>query len=651
MDYLVRRARAITKSACRWVEAAGDLPAAIRERRTEFLDAMGIAEYLGEGGREGPPFTVTGELDRPGYRVQKLWYESIPGLPVTANLYLPDVASAGRRVPAILYLCGHAPQQKVHYQAMPRRFAQMGFAALIVETLQLGEVPGYHHGCYREGWFHWYSRGYSPAAVELLNAIRGLDLLAAHPFVDGQRMGVTGISGGGATTWWVAAADERVAAAAPVCGTATLASHGASRTIDGHCDCMWWPNYMGWDLADVGALVAPRPLLIASSSQDGIFAVSGIRMVYRQLMEVYKRMGAESRLRLVLNPGPHGYHPRSRTEVFSWMMRHLAGAEAGPDQVGDVDEDARHQETEEALRVYTHGEPPGNRVRTIQDHLVPRAAHPRVLDAASLAAERERVVARLKRYPFRWFPDAASALGARWELRHAEGGGGGRFSFQSEAGLRLQGVYGRRLGAERLMIALRLPGEGAGEAEAFAREVRPDADWALIEPRGTGDTAWGEELNWRVRRLAAWTGATVASWQVWDVLRAMEALRSLGLWRSEGTYLAARGSMAVPALYAALLHGGLSGVVLIGPQATLDAPSTPDGRGPAVELLGALRVADLDDAAALLAPAELVLVAAHAGAFGFAEEAYRKAGAGSRFFRLASITDWPKAEHSRVTSV
>ena len=34
---------------------------------------------------------------------------------------------------------------------------------------------------------------------------------------------------------------------------------------------MWWINTHRWDLVDVGALVAPRPLLIASADRDGIF--------------------------------------------------------------------------------------------------------------------------------------------------------------------------------------------------------------------------------------------------------------------------------------------------------------------------------------------------------------------------------------------
>src|SRR6266852_5004860 len=133
----------------------------------------------------------------------------------------------------------------------------------------------------------------------MLNGIRGLDLLVQRPDVDPERLGVTGISGGGAVSWYVAAGDARIKVAAPVCGTATLASHIHDRTIDGHCDCMWWTNTYLWDLADVGALIAPRPLMIASADRDELFTIASIREVHNQLQRLFGHLGATENLRLV----------------------------------------------------------------------------------------------------------------------------------------------------------------------------------------------------------------------------------------------------------------------------------------------------------------------------------------------------------------
>src|SRR5439155_518737 len=108
-------------------------------------------------------------------------------------------------------------------------FASHGFACLVLDTLEFGEVAGIHHGTHDLNMWHWLSLGYTPAGVEVWNAIRALDYLATRPEVDKQRIGLTGISGGGAMTWYTAAVDERIGAAAPVCSTFTFGSKATRR--------------------------------------------------------------------------------------------------------------------------------------------------------------------------------------------------------------------------------------------------------------------------------------------------------------------------------------------------------------------------------------------------------------------------------------
>ena len=105
---------------------------------------------------------------------------------------------AGHRNPALAVVNWFEPLDGGRDHVSPY-FANLYALSLVRHGLGAGEVRGYHHGPYREGWFHWYSRGYTPAGVEMLNGIRGLDLLAQHPEVNPDRLGVTGISGGGAT--------------------------------------------------------------------------------------------------------------------------------------------------------------------------------------------------------------------------------------------------------------------------------------------------------------------------------------------------------------------------------------------------------------------------------------------------------------------
>jgi cephalosporin-C deacetylase-like acetyl esterase len=642
-DYLSREARVITDNSLSQFGTAADVDKTIAERRRRFLDMMGLADLQPASARPRVPFTVTGTVDRPRYRIEKLHYQSLPNLYVTANLYLPKDVRSGERRPAVLYLCGHEPNQKVAYQAHPRRFAELGFPTLIVETVQLGEVTGFHHGCYYEGWFQWYSRGYSPAAIELLNGIRALDLLAARDDVDGDRFGVTGISGGSATTWWVSAADERVKASAPVCGTATLAAHIYDRVIDGHCDCMWWPNTAMWDLTDIGALIAPRPLLLASANQDGIFPVDSIHEAHARLALLYQMLGKPERLQYVETPGGHSYHERSRTAVFSWFLEHLTGTKVPPSQVGDLELDPAKLESLQTLKVYASGSPTPNRALTIHDEFITVAPPPDVSNADALAQARTKIVARLKADTFNHFPKSAPPLALDDEYA-LDGGVGTRFAFTSEDGWRLHGITRQpeqgSARAGQAVVILRSPGEERIDSDTFAGNIRAPWTKVIVDTRGTGETSWGDDLNWHVRRASAWMGRTIASMRVWDALRAIEAVRTMTGIDPAQISIAARGEMTVVALYAALLDGRIANVLLESPSDTQNGASMKNGRGPAIEMLNCLRYTDAPHVVGLLYPARVVVAGTFPSTYGWAEDLYRRLGSPGTFQRVAAMADW-----------
>jgi hypothetical protein len=91
--------------------------------------------------------TVTGTLERDSIAIEKLHFQSRPGLYVTGNLYRPKKAEG--KLPAILYVCGHSGRgrdgNKTAFQDHGLWFAANGYVCLIIDTLQLGEIPGIHH--------------------------------------------------------------------------------------------------------------------------------------------------------------------------------------------------------------------------------------------------------------------------------------------------------------------------------------------------------------------------------------------------------------------------------------------------------------------------------------------------------------------------
>ena len=161
--------------------------------------------------------------------MEKLHFQSRPHLYVTGNLYLPKDAKPGAKLPAVLYVCGHSGRgrdgNKTAFQHHGMWFATHGYVCLIIDSLQLGEIAGIHHGTYRYNRWWWQARGYAPSAVECWNGMRALDYLQSRPEVDPDRLAVTGISGGGAASFWIAAADERVKVAV------ARQRHGRSRRL------------------------------------------------------------------------------------------------------------------------------------------------------------------------------------------------------------------------------------------------------------------------------------------------------------------------------------------------------------------------------------------------------------------------------------
>ncbi|MBC7289398.1 MAG: hypothetical protein H5T86_15425, partial [Armatimonadetes bacterium] len=407
-EYLSREAQRISERSLSGIANAEAWRTSLPQRRAKFLQMMGVDELLDKASQTPLNVTVTGVVERDGYRIEKLYYQSLPNLYVSANLYVPQPLE--QPTAGVLYVCGHSESQKFHYQAHPRRFAQLGFVCLIVDSIWGGEVRGYHHGCYSEGWFNWYSRGYTPAGIELLNGSRGLDVLCARDEVDSTRLGVTGISGGGAATWWIAAGDERIACAATVCGTAGLGSQIRDRTIDGHCDCMWFINTGLWDYPDVGALIAPRPLLIANADADTIFEIRSVRALFEKLRKLYDMLGAGNHVQLLEYAGPHSYSPLARKTIFSWFLKHLMGREVAPEEIADVDERPEVQESDETLTVFVSGQLPDDLTPRVHEEVLRPVAPPSAESQSDVPRLRRELAEALRADTFAHFPDLAPPL-------------------------------------------------------------------------------------------------------------------------------------------------------------------------------------------------------------------------------------------------
>jgi dienelactone hydrolase len=612
--------------------------------RREMLDMLGLWPLPEKADLDA---RVTGTVERPEFVVEKVLFQSRPGLYVTGDLYRPK--SVTGKLPAVLYVCGHSRVEKdgvifgnkAHYQHHAEWFAANGYVCLVLDTLQLGEVPGVHHGTYDLGQWWWLSRGYTPAGVEAWNGVRGIDYLISRPEVDPRRIGVTGRSGGGATSWWLGAIDDRLAAVVPVAGITDLRDHvvgGAfpgphkAGVVEGHCDCMYMVNTYRWDYPTVAALVAPKPLLVENTDADPIFPEGGVRRVFDELETVYGWYGARDRLGLVIGSGGHADTEELRHPAFAFLEKWLKGKEVDPASIEEPDRTVPVEE----LKVLKVGETPeGSENATIQESFVPRAETPPVPeDQAGWGRLRERWLARLRTRAFAGWPssDEAPPLGLEWGRKVEKAGVRLRSAeFTSQEGIRLTlWAFEKAAGAPASTMVAVLDAEDWSRSEGLIRAfeaaaVDPEADpgfallrhhlddgqrVVLIAPRGVGPTAWPEDQDVQMRRRFYLLGQTLDGMRSWDVIRGLAALRESEEGPVRPLTLYGRGESASVALFAAAFDPEVDSVVLDGLDPDAD-------KGPA--FLNLDRVLGMPQAVALLAPRPVRIKTDRPGAWGWAK--------------------------------
>lgn len=573
--------------------------------------------------------TITGRLEHPDFTVEKLHFQSSPGLYVTANLYLPR--NVDGPVPGVLYVCGHANIRteddvslgaKTAYQRHPAWYARHGYACLIIDTVQLAEIEGFHHGSYRMDRWWWWNRGYTPEGVEVWNSMRALDYLASRPEVDAERLAVTGRSGGGAYSWFLTALDDRIKVTVPTAGITDLRDHVLDGVIAGHCDCMYMVNTYRWDFPTLAALAAPRPTLVANGDVDPIFPYDGVMRTFHKARQVYALCQRLNAWDVLIVPAGHDDTHPLQQGTFAWMHHFLKN-----EPLTSQDSVISFFEPEQ-LKVFDRL--PEDEINTRIDELFIEPAPEPELPASWNAWQemRQSWRSQLDTLTFGGWPSSLDSL--RLEKAYTVSTGGLRFSaydFDSQTPVRLRMWIVQEEDAQPEKISLSvlddvswqqwlsvlesaagrdvaeaLVGPGARStvwptpddtALVFLRErlQRENEALAFVAPRGIGPTRWTEsERGYRIRRSFVLLGQTRDGMRVWDVRRTIQALRSLPAWQNARLQVEAEGVLAGISLYAAIYEPGISSLQL------KDLPAT-HREGPI--LLNVRKVLDLPQALAM----------------------------------------------------
>ena len=606
------------------------------------------------------PSRTTGVTRHAGLLIERLWFQSRPGLYVTANLYLPDDAAGP--LPAVLHLPGHAANGKANepYQVICQCLARKGYAVLNIDPVGQGErgpyyAPGNNHEC--QGIQGFLPRDLNPMYF-IQDGVRAIDYLRSRPEVDGTRIGVTGISGGGVQTMLLASWDRRVTGAVAMGSVVQM-------------ECLLWSSYdpdgtfddgireYGCTTADLVACIAPRGFVIQNGAHDPGFPVGSGQRVYRDVKGVWAAFGAEAQVACDAPDAGHEVNRAMRRNVYRWLNRWLDNEAAGLDdppvrvlderdlQVtasGLVDTDFAGAESVWSLRTAIVERQVGALERRRRDALSSPGR------ARSYAAEvRDAVRGVLKiDSPSRDCDDVVRVA--------SDGGPGDRAAGDPVPGSAAERLWFDTEPPMRISADLRLP--AAGEALA----VRAPA-LVYLNQRSTGaDAAWLEPVlgsGWavlavhaRCNRLERGTSAVYAgryplAMKAADLLRAAEVLRVCdGIDPERLIYVGADGHAGIAALFAALLDeraGGAAACMLLASfrEFLFDKACRVPDCAEIAFLPGALEGFDIPDLAAALAPRPLLLMGARRAGLGFAGRLYGTMQAGDRHTPGPDVSELP----------
>ncbi len=263
---------------------------------------------------------IVANIPMNGFHVEKLIFESLPGVYVTALLYVPDDndGPATKRHPAILVAAGHATDGKAHYQTLCQRLVQRGYVVIAWDPVGQAERSQFWDAKKGKSRYNLicaehavlgnlaYLAGTNLARWEIWDGLRAFDYLLTRHEVDAERINITGTSGGGFQAMHIAALEPGIKVAAISCYITSLPMRIHNRIFkdpdsDPEQD-LYGMISNGVDNAGLLLLMYPRPVFVAAAVLD-FFPIEGAEKSFREVQKFYVRFGHADRIAMA-----EGYH-------------------------------------------------------------------------------------------------------------------------------------------------------------------------------------------------------------------------------------------------------------------------------------------------------------------------------------------------------
>lgn len=280
---------------------------------------------------------ITGRIQMSGFRIEKLIFESLPGIYVTALVYVPDSPhgdGTASKHPAILVAAGHAADGKAHYQTLSQRLVQRGYVVISWDPVGQGERSQFWDAKAGKSRYNLicaehailgnlaYLAGTNLARWEIWDGLRAFDYLLTRPDVDPDRISITGTSGGGTQAMYIAALDPRIKVAAISCFITSLPMRMHNRIFqdpdsDPEQD-LYGMLSNGIDHPGLLLLMYPRPVFVAAAVLD-FFPIDGTKRTFREVQQFYTRFGHADRIAMVEGYHGHQFSDGNQLAAFEFL--------------------------------------------------------------------------------------------------------------------------------------------------------------------------------------------------------------------------------------------------------------------------------------------------------------------------------------------
>ena len=329
-------------------------PSGWREKRDEIKRRVEV--FLGEKPRSIPPLQPKSIEERSfgSHVLRKVTFQTEQGESVPAYLLIPkalkgkapvvicphQTTQAGMKEPA-----GLAGNAQLHTAL---NLVKRGFVTFTYDAVCFGERHDAASGHYGDAIpFYRKHPRWSLMGKMIWDLQRGIDYLETLSFVDPRRIASIGHSHGGYTTLFAMAFDERIKAGVSNCGFDTFRLDGNTwRWSHATAILPLLGFYVSnprinmdlyravpdsavidvpFEMHEVLALIAPRPLLLSTSDEDFVFPNGGwsARRAIARLKLVYEMHGSAGDLSSYFFDGGHNFTEAASTNAYAWLASQL----------------------------------------------------------------------------------------------------------------------------------------------------------------------------------------------------------------------------------------------------------------------------------------------------------------------------------------